>query len=597
METDSLKILTRVHSHGSLRSSRVARVSYYVLLVILLSHVLVVALLCFTPPISRDALIHHLGIPKLWLKNGGFYETPWAKYSYYPMNIDLLYLVALYFKNDIAPKFIHFSFALGTGLLIYLYLKKRFSRNWGLLGAIIFLTTPIVVRLSASAYIDLGMTFFITGSILGFVKWRDSGYNQLRWLIVSSCCMGIALGSKYNALIAWLFLNLIVTYGYAKDKHRQLPALEYGFIFFAITALIASPWYVKNYILTGNPFYPLFEGFFGLLDNEGGKASALGAIAQGKGVGFFQRRQMMYGEDFWETLLIPVRMFFQGKDDSYQYFDGMLNPILVVFLPFSLMNKDFRKDKIFFFAFSGFFIIISFFLTAKQVRYILPAIPFLAILAVMGIENIVHNLLHRKPPSPGKLEGKTRTLHFAFHWVGYGISICVIGMLLILNLSYLKSQFTNIQPLKYVLNKESRQDFLTHHLGSYPAMDYINNHTSTAAKVLFMFIGNRGYYLDRTYHHDGSFGMESSNALVRASHNKRDFLACLQSLDCTHILVRTALFHKYLKDNFQSEQISRLLDLTRQYWKSIYESSGYVVYEIQNPTDLFSESGCGNSGL
>jgi len=128
-------------------------------------------------------------------------------------------------------------------------------------------------------------------------------------------------------------------------------------------------------------------------------------------------------------------------------------------------------------------------------------------------------------------------------------------------------------------------------------MDYINNHTTTAAKVLFMFVGNRGYYLDRTYHHDDSFGMKSSNALIRASHNKRDFLACLQSLDCTHVLVRTPLFYKYLKDNFQSEEISRLLDLTRQYWKPIYESSGYVVYEIQNPTDLFSEQGNGNSGL
>ena len=33
-------------------------------------------ILNLTPPISRDALIHHLAIPKLWLKHGGFYEIP-----------------------------------------------------------------------------------------------------------------------------------------------------------------------------------------------------------------------------------------------------------------------------------------------------------------------------------------------------------------------------------------------------------------------------------------------------------------------------------------------------------------------------------------
>jgi len=158
-------------------------------------------ILNLTPPISRDALIHHLAIPKLWLRHGGFYETPWANYSYYPMNINLLYLVCLYFKNDIAPKFIHLAFGLGTGWLIYLYLKQRFDRNWALLGMVIFITTPIVIWLATSAYIDLGMTFFTTASVLAFVRWRDSEYKQFKWLFISSFCMGIAIGSKYNALI------------------------------------------------------------------------------------------------------------------------------------------------------------------------------------------------------------------------------------------------------------------------------------------------------------------------------------------------------------------------------------------------------------
>ena len=82
-------------------------------------------ILNLTPPISRDALIHHLAVPKLWLKHGGFYEIPWADYAYYPMYVNLLYLVCLYFKNDMAPKFFHLAFGFGTGLLIFFYLKKK----------------------------------------------------------------------------------------------------------------------------------------------------------------------------------------------------------------------------------------------------------------------------------------------------------------------------------------------------------------------------------------------------------------------------------------------------------------------------------------
>ncbi|MBW1740164.1 MAG: hypothetical protein JRJ42_03395, partial [Deltaproteobacteria bacterium] len=103
METGFSKRSIRILNPESLWSSGAHRAAYYALLLALFLHILVVGLLCSTPPISRDALIHHLAIPKLWLKHGGFYETPWALYSYYPMNIDLLYLVALYFKNDIAP--------------------------------------------------------------------------------------------------------------------------------------------------------------------------------------------------------------------------------------------------------------------------------------------------------------------------------------------------------------------------------------------------------------------------------------------------------------------------------------------------------------
>ena len=138
-------------------------------------------LLNLTPPISRDALIHHLAVPKLWMKHGGIYEIPWANYAYYPMNIDVLYALCLYFKNDMAPKFIHLAFGLGTGLIIYLYLTPKYGRNWGLLGMVIFISTPIVIWLSTTAYVDLGMTFFTTGSVMSFIKWRDSEYKNVKW--------------------------------------------------------------------------------------------------------------------------------------------------------------------------------------------------------------------------------------------------------------------------------------------------------------------------------------------------------------------------------------------------------------------------------
>lgn len=528
-----------------------------------------------TPPISRDALIHHLAVPKLWLKHGGFYEIPWADYSYYPMNIDLLYLVCLYFKNDIAPKFIHLAFGMGTGILVYFYLKQKIGRSWGLLGIVIFFTTPIVVWLSTSAYIDLGMTFFTTGSVLAFIKWRDSEYKQFKWLLISSCCMGIAIGSKYNALIAWLILNLILMLSYAKDTQRQIATLKYGIMFFMITAIVASPWYLKNYFQTGNPFYPLFNSFFQSLHHQ--PVQEIIRHQAGEKIGqlsFFKMRQVMYGETFWETLLIPIRMFFQGADNSYRYFQGILNPILILFSPFILLNKKYRRDKYLFAFFSIIFIFMAYFLTEKQVRYILPTIPFLAILAVMGIKELVDKIGGGNFYSPLPFNKNAKSIARIFIFA-------TVAILLTFNFIYLKNRMDIIKPFPYVLGQETKKAFLKRHLLHYHAVEYINQNLPDDAKVFTIFLGRRGYYLDKDYRNERSFGRNTISRMVNSSTHEKKFTKYVRSMNVTHILMRTELVDNYLKDNFSQEEIKRFLNLAKKCWKLVYETNGYNVWDIQ----------------
>ena len=128
------------------------------LLGLLIASILVMAAV---PPVSRDALTHHLAVPKLWLESGSMSEIPTVVFSYYPMNLDLLYLIPLYFGNDIIPKYIHFAFALLTAWLIFVFLKDRTAKtHYGLLGALLFLSLPVILKLSITVYGDLGLVFF-----------------------------------------------------------------------------------------------------------------------------------------------------------------------------------------------------------------------------------------------------------------------------------------------------------------------------------------------------------------------------------------------------------------------------------------------------
>lgn len=528
-----------------------------------------VIILSMLPPIATDALIHHLAIPKLWLLNGGLYEIKWSVFSYYPMNVDLLYLIPLYFHNDIIPNFIHMSFGIGTSWLIFRYLSNRFNRVAGLLGILVFFSTPIVLRMSTVAYVDLGLVFFTTASILAYLHWRNDGYKENKWLLLSAIAMGLALGTKYNALIAWFFLSSAIIFFYSRDTEKQWPAIKYGAIFFLTSLLIFSPWLIKNLILTGNPLFPLFKGFLktsaGSIANE---ANTYSMVSGDTYMGMFKYRAMLYGENFWETLLIPVRFFFQGQDYSDRYFDGALNPVLIIMVPFAFMNKSFQKDKIFFVLFAIFFILMAFFLDQLRIRYILPAIPFLSILTVMGIMNILN-----------WSAGKTKPLRY-FYAGALLLFLVILGGK---NIIYLNNYFQNLQPIKFIRHMETRDEYLNRHTKSYAAIRYINIHTPKNARIRLVFLAGRGYYLDRIYEDDPSFGMDVVRGLVAAANDDKTFQNYINSLGCTHLLVRTDLYLKYLHDNYSLETKNRLFQQMSRVAEMIYNAHGYAVYRLIAP--------------
>lgn len=534
-----------------------------VLLLIIFVFVLATCLLALAPPIARDALIHHLAIPKLWLIHGGFYETPWAVYSYYPMNLDLLYLIPLAFGNDVIPHFIHMAFALGTAFLIYLYLNRRSGRTAGLLGAAIYISTPVIVKLSTMAYVDLGLTFFTTASVLAVAVWRDSRYENHGWLFVSAVAMGLALGVKYNALLAWFFLTMAIVFLHARDTGKQGKSLQRGVFFFLISLALFSPWLIKNAALTGNPFYPLFKGIFGAYETVGQRAYSL--VSGQAYMGMFKTREILYDESIWEVLLIPIRFFLEGQDHTPRYFDGVLNPILILAAPFAFIKRKYTADKLLFLGFAGFVVLLAFFLDQHRIRYILPAVPFAVILTVMGLENLCRVVSDKMP---------------RFRAAGPVVILPALIFLFVFNAAYLKNYFQSIAPVNYLLKKESRDQFVARHDGSYPAIKYINENTAENAKIRLILLAGRGYYLNRYYEDNASFGLDIVQNLVKTSSDADAFAAYLRSLNCTHLLARYDLLLQHLTQYYPPERIRHLNECLEKNAEILFQDGHYAVFRL-----------------
>lgn len=138
-----------------------------------------------------------------------------------------------------------------------------------------------------------------------------------------------------------------------------------------------------------------------------------------------------------------------------------------------------------------------------------------------------------------------------------------------------------IKPLPYVLGQETKKAFLKRHLLHYDAVEYINNNLPIDAKIFTMFLGRRGYYLDRAYQNESSFGMSTIRHMINSSTDEEKFMEYIRSMNVTHILMRTELVDNYLKDNFSHEVIKRFSNLKKICWKKVYEKNLYTVWDIQ----------------
>jgi len=522
--------------------------------------ILAVAMAAFTPPISRDALIHHLAVPKLYLEHGGMVELPSMPFSYYPSNLGLLYWASLALGSDIAAKYIHFAFALLTAGIVFAYLKNRAGAFYGLLGALILLSTPVVIRLSTMVYVDLGLLFFSSASLLALFQWRASGY-KFKWLLMAAAASGLALGTKYNALISLLLLAFLTVVLYVRNpEHRPrrfIRTLALVSLFCGVSLLVFSPWMIRNYRWTGNPVYPLYQNLF---SNQKPSLTTSESVSFGP----LAYRALVYGEKDWQIALLPFRIFFQGKDDDPQYFDARLNPMLLLFLPFAFLktrsaSDPWKLEKWMMLGFAGLFILVAICTQSARIRYFLPALTPLVLLTVFSIQSLAERF---------SLRGARLVLG------------ALVGFFLTLNLCYLVDLYQRMEPVRYVSGELSRSEYLRAKLATYAPLEFINEQLPENASIFFILVGNQGYYCDRPYGYDHPPSGAAFHHTLKLASTPRDVNDLFREKGYTHILVSEPRLLRWADTNFTEVEKQLMFGFFKDAAHRIYFENGFGIYEL-----------------
>ncbi len=508
------------------------------------------AVLSVVPPTARDELTHHLAIPKLYARAGRIIAVPFAPYSYYPMLLDMLYTPWVLRGADAVPKLIHALFGYLTGLTLFAYLSRRMNAVYGYLGFFFFISIPVVLRLSHWGYVDLGVTYYSTASLLCLLHWRE-GKESRSWLVLAAVSAGFAAATKPNGFVAAAIMSFLFLFISVQEPRRGLAKIAAELaLFAAMGTLPCLPWLAKNWLQTGNPFFPLLAGFF-----PGSGASAGDGSVGFAGLDIFAKRTLLYGESWWQIAALPLRLFFTGRDDDPQHFDGALSPILILLLPWAFKGKWLAEKRLLF-GFALLYLTYALFLVDLRARYVLVIAPPLVALAVYGVFNVYLSLKHPAYLFAGLL--------FFAGLHGY----------------YLWRYFGEIEPVAYLSGAQSRDDYLSRALPEYPAFRFVNRELPATAKIYLLFMGRRAYYCERDYFHDGGELPGFLLGAIRAANGPADIYRRLEAKQLTHILVREDLLVQFLRDNLTQAQLSTWSGFVSGHLKELFRENGYSVFQF-----------------
>lgn len=508
-------------------------------------------LLALTPEIGKDALVYHLGVPKLYLQFHGIHFIPGNIFSNYPLFTEMLYMWALSLKGELVAKGLNFVMVLLILLSMWEFQKRYFAENrsrW--LSLLIFLSIPSVFQNAHMAYSDIALTFYVFVSIYAFLNWFNT--KKTIWIVLCGVFCGVAMSTKYTGIYLLPLAFLGIFWACRKIRFSTKKTIQLFSLYLMFTLITGVPFYLKNLIMTGNPLYPLFFDLFGGRGWSAEQAHYYDTFIKSLGMG----RALI------DYLLLPWNLSFHARINSSS-FDGLIGPLFLLVLPFAI---GIRKVSIELKITLGYCLMFFFFWasSAQQVRYLLPILPFLAILT-----------------------GFTYFYYFK-NKVIFSLLSVLIAFGLSFNGYHIITDFHKIRPLDVLTGQESKEDLLARMVPPYEIIQYANSHLPKNSYILTIYTGNLGYLFDRPFYSDSMFESYTIESILDRSKTPRGVYNALKKRGFTHILYDV----NYIFGNVGtfSEKNKRLfMAFQHQYLKLLKSNKGkYFLFEfrVQHPASI-----------
>ncbi len=460
----------------------------------------------------------------------------------------MLFALGLLLRSEVLSHLIEWTAFLLVCWGLYLAGKQFFSPQVGVLAAALFSATPMALTLAGTALIESTLTLYVFLATVFYVGWTENRRRE-EW-ILSAIFGGLAASTKLNGALIPLILGVLTAACTLKQSKSFKKAVMHLVLFGLISFAIVSPWYFKNWLHTGNPFWPF------LIEILGGRDWDL--LGNEYLLGFIRKPNLPMTLTNWLRGLWYLTFDYQNFGPPQVRLGAHYLILLPLVIPAIFWEKKSCRRVLHKVALLALIYYTLWFLQTHQSRFLMPTTPVLAVLAAYGVIWLTRI-------ENGKYSSIIRCglmlLLLSTHWFFNPSARGLIS-----------------DRWEYLSGRISREDFLASRAPGYAVFSFANEHLPEDAYVLLALYECRGYYLERRY----MWANPISQRVLRLEQfaTSEELSDELKARGFTHILFRPVRLEHYAYIRHAEEVTQLTYALLRENANLVLSTPALELYEM-----------------
>jgi hypothetical protein len=526
--------------------------------VVLGGMLLLLAVIAVAPGITHDAMVYHLNVPRQYVLAHRIIPIPFDLFSNTFLNVEMLYTAALLLDDFILANLMHYILGIGVLAFLYSFARANFGPAVAGVATLMFFFNKTFLDQMTMAYIDIGMTFYFMLAMFCLWKWKTGGDG--RWLALLYVFAGIFAGMKYTSIYGLVTISVIIAAVSLGTGERRIATTIKNLGLYGLTVTIfVLPYLVKNYVISGNPVYPVAFNLFGGHWLVPEQVERMLVYVDSHGM----------GRDWLHMLTLPWNITVYG-DVGFENFDAKITPLWLILFPVLLITRP-NPPLVRWMALTSVIYFLSWAAYTHITRYMMPMFPLLSLACAYAIVT-----LHERAASRSKILGRN---------VKQAIALVCGVVWLSFGYFYPTRVLGEFGPV--VWGRQERDEFLREKVFNYKVFKYINENLPPDARLVF-FWDNRGFFCDRPKIGDSVIEAPTMIELLHQAGSAEAFHRKLVDEGFTHVMYNS-LFHGKFPTHTISEQDEQRLqadlkffrEFLKEYCEPLYESDLATVYALR----------------